>query len=563
MTIDDERELLGLLLTDRGRFRRIGSLAAESLSDPRHQVIFRAMAALHSVRKPATVADVTALLLTRHRIEDAGGRLYLLECVMAATDPSRFAALVAAYQPPRTTAAIVSPEPPAEDLPPHNLEAEQSVLGSILLDRDAIAIAQVLVRPEDFFHSVHGTIFAAMRDMFARREPCDYITLADELQRRKALDDIGGVAFLSSLLSVVPTAVHVEYYASIVRRHADMRRLADTGAAIVADAYRGATEDVEEYIRQMRSLAKVVDPRSERGLTIADRVEEVRTRAMLRWDNQLDELVIPTGFHEIDRSIYGGFRAGDLVFIAGRPGSGKTSMMLGMAMASAERTGRTSVVFEFEMDMEATTNRMIAQLAGVPFSVAYTQIEDEAKRARWLEASERLAGLPVVVVDQHRATGQMQAYLETLAADQRLGAVFVDHIEYVTDRIGGDNAERKIAEITQRLKNLGMHLSVPVIVLAQLSRDVESKEPFTPQLRHLKGSGAMEGVTDYALLLYRRKYYVDKGMLQPSPEVDYVSITSPYHSVDCYLAKSRNGNVKSIPLGWHAEAMQFVDVRIA
>lgn len=446
-------------------------------------------------------------------------------------------------------------------MPPHNLEAEQALLGSLLIDRDAVAAVADWVTPEAFYWGANATIYRAILALWSVRRPCDLVTLTDLLQSRRKLDEVGGVSYLAALISATPTAAHVSHYGELVVGYARRRAMIDAACDVVAETHRGelAIDDAVGSLRQ--AVEPFTPPRLEGTGTYAETMDDHLTRVLHRWEGQLDEHVVPTGIGAIDRIILGGFRGGDLAFIGARPGMGKTSSMLQMAHHAAAATDRVSLVVELEMSPEALRNRAIAAEAGVDFGVAYATIADQVSRERWLGAAERLKALPVAI-ERLPTTDRILAQCERLAAERPLGAIYIDHLDYLQDRVKGDAPEQRTAELTRRCKQLAMTLGVPVIVLAQLNREVEQRPPYVPALKHFRNSGAIEADTDYAFLLYRRKYYSDKGMLDPDMGLDYCP-ASPLHRAEWYVAKNRNGEVRSIDLGWDPRSMTFHEVRAA
>lgn len=446
------------------------------------------------------------------------------------------------------------------DLPPHNPEAEQAVLGSLLIDRDAILQVSEWLTPEAFYDAVNGTIYRAMLALFAARRPCDLLTLTNLLQDRGRLEEIGGMAYISQLITAVPTAVHVLHYAEIVIEHARRRALIDAAAELVRIGYQSADpiamdELLGDARRRVEQFAVPVESTSTR---LSEYMDEHRNRVVDRWEGRLIEHVVPTGIGPLDRITMGGMRPGDLIVIGGRPGMGKTSKMWQIAQHAANRTRRLSIIVELEMSKEALVNRAIAAEANVPFGVAYERIGDSLKRELWLAASERLEQMPVAVESTWRTTDQIFNAAAKLAASEPIGAIFIDHLGFLADRIRGDGEEQRTSEIVRRCKAMAQHLDVPVVLLSQLNRDVERNPPFIPGLKNFKYSGEIEASADHAWLLYRRMYYVEKNLLQA--EADDWVIDRMMHRVELIVAKNRNGAVQTIQLGWRPETMTFHEV---
>jgi replicative DNA helicase len=448
-----------------------------------------------------------------------------------------------------------------DHLPPHNLQAEQSVLGSLLIDRDAIAEVADWLAPTAFYHAANATLYKGLLWMWRKRIPADFVTLTDLLKQHKKLEDVGGLAYLSSLLNVTPTAAHLRYYAGIVNRTARQRALIDQAAQLTALAWK---EDVDPET-VVGAIRRAVEPFAAEGdtdeTTFADALDAHQERVEGRWAGTLVEHVIPTGIRSVDRVLMGGLRPGDLAMLGGRPGMGKTSGMLQVAQFAAMSTGKHALIVELEMGKEALFDRAIAAEAGVPFATAYERIGDMGKRELWRHAKDRLKALPVSVETGLRTTDKIAAHCERLAATADLGIIFIDHLDYLADQTRTDNTERHTAELTRRCKRLAQTLNVPVVALAQLNRDVEASPPFMPNLKHFKNSGAIEADCDHAWLLYRRKYYVDKGMLDAETD-DYMP-QSNQHRAQWIVAKNRNGEVTTVSLGWSPETMSFHDARVA
>lgn len=442
-------------------------------------------------------------------------------------------------------------------LPPNNLDAEQAFIGSLLTDRDAIAEVADWVTPDAFYHGANGTIYRAMLALWRVRRPCDLVTLGDLLLSRAKLDEIGGHAYLAHLLTVVPTAIHAAHYGEIVMAHATRRAVIDAAAEIVRSAYQGDVE-MDDLTSGMRRAGEAfARPPKDGAGTFAAGMEPHRNLTLSRWDGSLEEHIVPTGVASIDRKTYGGFKAGELIVIGARPGMGKTSIALQMAKAAAS-TGKLALVVELEMSREALFNRAVAAEAGVPFGVAYQRMGDPWHRDAWLAASERLESIPLAVETKLTTTDQIAGYCERAVSANPVGAIFIDHLDHLSDRVRGDSAEQRTAELIRRCSQLAKRIEVPVIVLAQLNRAVEEHPPFKPALTHFKYSGAIEAEADYALMLYRRKYYVDKGLLESDPIADYL-VGSNRHRVELMIAKHRNGEVGAIELGWVPEQMRFVE----
>lgn len=450
---------------------------------------------------------------------------------------------------------------------PHDPNAEQAVLGALLIDRDAIAGIADWLKPEAFADLRNERVYRSLLWLWNKRVPGDLVTLTSELDRRGKLDGVGGTAYLATLMTAVPTAAHVGYYADIVRKLAYRRALIEAGKDLVRRAHADEIDADEAVGIVRRTVEPFAEPATEGGTLYGDVMDAHVARVEDRWAGRLIEHVVPTGLRSIDRLIMGGFRGGDLVMIGARPGMGKTAWMLQLAQQAALHTSQLSVIVELEMSREALLNRAIAAEAGIAFDTAYRvpylqtaeqrdQLEQD--REAWRAAADRLALLPVAIETGLTTTDKIRSHCERLIGQGGVGAIFVDHLDYLGDRMRVESVEQRTAELTRRLKRMAQDLGVPVVSLSQLNREVEATKPFIPSLRNFRNSGAIEQDTDFAFLLYRRKYYVDKGLLEPDESLDYER-ASNRHKVELFLAKNRNGEVRTIPLLWTPASMTFAE----
>jgi replicative DNA helicase len=445
-----------------------------------------------------------------------------------------------------------------DQLPPHDPISERALLGALLFDREAIAAVSDWLKPAAFFSSANATIYRAMVALWNVRKPCDLVTLGGLLRSRSLIDSVGGESYLFGLLDGVPIAAHAPYYAETIVELARRRELIRTGADLVARAYQGdvAIEDAVGAVR--RAGEAFAPPRTGVDGEFAAALPEHRLARMALWSGETNERIVPTGIQAIDRKTMGGFRGGELIYIGGRPGSGKTSIALQMAINGARR-GKRALIVELEMKHDALLSRAVAAEAGVPFSVGYLPIGDVRQQDAWLEASERLEAVPVTIETGLRTTDQIAAYCERAAGVAPFSAVYIDHLDYLADPdLGRASQEQRTAETSKRLKRIAMGLDIPVIVLSQLNRSVEEHPPFKPGLNHFRYSGAVEQDAEYAFLIYRRAYYVAQGKLESDPNEDYV-VGSNRHKVELLVAKHRNGEVGMIELAWIPDQMKFTE----
>lgn len=439
-------------------------------------------------------------------------------------------------------------ETATERLPPHNVEAEQSVLGSLMIDRDAIIRVASYVKPEDFYLAANSSIYQAILELYNRREPTDFVTLTDELERKNQLEDVGGVGYLSSLLNSVPTAVHVEYYARIVERTAMLRRLIDAGTSIVGIGYQDNVETEEAIDAAERALFNVSQRRSSRDFqSIADILDRFFDQIDYLQQHRGDVVGVPTGFTDLDQ-LTGGLQRSDLIIVAARPSMGKTAFSLGLAYGSAVQHGKTVGIFSLEMSAEQLVQRLLATETGVDSHRLRLGMINEDEWDRISRAFGRLAEANIFIDDSATASVMdVRSKARRLQAEYGLDLVIVDYLQLMT---GGrrDNRVQEISEISRGLKGLARELNVPVIALSQLSRAVESRSDHRPMLSDLRESGSIEQDADIVMFIYREEKYDENSDKKGIAEI--------------IVAKHRNGPVGSLNLRFFERTARFADLEL-
>lgn len=433
-------------------------------------------------------------------------------------------------------------------LPPHNLEAEQSVLGSLLIDRDAIIKVASILKPEDFYHSANGIIYQAILDLYNRREPTDFLTLSDELARKERLDLVGGVAYLSSLLNAVPTAVHVEYYSKIVERTATLRRLIDAGAQIVALGYREGIDTEEALDQAERILFEVSQRRGAREFeSIADVLERFFDQIDYLQQHRGSVVGVGTGFADLDQ-LTGGLQRSDLIIVAARPSVGKTAFALGIAYGAAVQHGKTVGIFSLEMSAEQLVQRLLATETGVDsHRLRLGQIDDH-EWDRVSRAFGRLAEAPIFIDDTPGlSVMDVRTKARRLQAEHGVDLLIIDYLQLMHGR-RSENRVQEISEISRGLKGLARELNIPVIALSQLSRAVESRADHRPMLSDLRESGSIEQDADIVMFIYREEVY--------DPNTERKGIA------EIIVAKHRNGPVGTINLRFFEKTARFADLEL-
>ncbi len=435
-----------------------------------------------------------------------------------------------------------------ERLPPQNMDAEQSVLGSLLIDRDAIISIAAMIRPDDFAVSANGTIFRAILDLYNRREPTDFVTLSDELTRRGRLDDVGGHAYLSALANAVPTAVHVEYYAKIVERTATLRRLIDAGTQIVKIAYDDGVETEEALDAAERAIFAVTERRVTKDfVSIADVLDKFFDQINYMEQHRGEMVGVATGFSDLDQ-LTGGLQRSDLIILGARPSVGKTSFMLGMAYGAAVTHGKTVGIFSLEMSAEQLVTRLLSMETGVDtHRLRMGQINDN-EWDRMSRAFGRLAEANIYIDDNAGSTiMDVRSKARRLQAEQGLDLIVIDYLQLMSGR-RSENRVQEISEISRGLKGLARELNVPVIAASQLSRGVESRTDHRPMLSDLRESGSIEQDADIVMFIYREELY--------EPDTDKKGIA------EIIVSKHRNGPVGTVNLRFFNQTARFADLEL-
>src|SRR6266545_3801913 len=363
----------------------------------------------------------------------------------------------------------LAPDRGFEPLPPHNTEAEESVLGSLLIDPEAIEAVASFLQAADFYHPRNRDIFAAMMRLFDRRQPTDFVMVCDELERAALLDRIGGVSYLSRILTVVPTSVHVEYYAHVVERTALMRRLIGAAGRIAAIAYEDSADVSSALERAESELFGVTQFRASRDFVhIRDLLAEYLEGIQLGTSGEPARPGVPSGFIDLDR-ILGGFQRSDLVILAARPSLGKTALALNIARNAGVRFNLTTAIFSVEMSRWQVAQRFLSTESGVDSSRIREGRLNETDIRRLTGALELLSASPIYIDDTPSiGINELRAKARRLHSEHPLDLVIVDYLQLVGGS-GPENRVQEISEVSRSLKALARELNVPVLALSQLS----------------------------------------------------------------------------------------------
>jgi replicative DNA helicase len=443
---------------------------------------------------------------------------------------------------------VAAPPAPERTLP-HNLDAERSVLGAILIDNDAFNVAAAVIGSRAFFRDAHRRIFDRMVALAERSQPIDLVTLKEELDRSGDLDEVGGPAYIASLLDGVPRATNVEYYARIVKEKSTLRGLIFSANKILSNAYE-ADQDADIILDDAESaIFAVADDRIRSGFVpMRDLVKESFPKIEQLFEHKSFITGVATGFTEIDRMTRG-FQRGDLIIVAARPSMGKTSLVLNIAQHVAAN-GRVAGVFSLEMSKEQLFMRLLASEAKIDnYRLMSGQI-GQREYGNITQALELLSGAQLFIDDTAGAgVLEMRAKARRLQAEHGLDLLAVDYIQLMTGRGRFENRTLELASISRSLKGLAKELNVPIVVLSQLSRAPEARSDKRPQLSDLRESGALEQDADVVILIFREEMY--KHTNEPA-ESDGVA--------ELIVAKQRNGPTGVMKLAFLRQQTRFANL---
>ena len=388
-----------------------------------------------------------------------------------------------------------------EPLPPHNSEAEESVLGSLLIDPEAIEAVANFLHPEDFYHPRNRDIYAAMLRLYDRRQPTDFVMVCDELERSDLLEPIGGIGYLSRILTIVPTSIHVEYYGRVVQRTAVMRRLIQAAGRIAAIGYEDVADIREALERAEQELFHVTQLRVTRDfMHIREVLAEYLEQIQLDVSSSASTAAVPTGYIDLDR-LLGGFQRSDLVILAARPSLGKTALALNIARNCALRFNMTTAIFSVEMSRVQIAQRFLSTESEVDSSRIREGRLSQTDIRKLSEAVDALSAAPIYI-DDTPAIGinELRAKARRLHGEHPVDLVIVDYLQLVNGSVP-ENRVQAISEVSRSLKALARELNVPLLALSQLSRAVEIRSPHIPMLSDLRDSGSIEQDADVVMLI--------------------------------------------------------------
>ncbi len=435
-------------------------------------------------------------------------------------------------------------------VPPHNLEAEMSVLGSVLVDSSVLERLEGLISAESFYKASHQKIWRAMEALAASGEPVDLVTLSEALRREGVLDEVGGLAYLVGLSEQTPTAAYAEHYARIVAEKAVLRRLIAAAGEVMKLAYDEAGS-VEEILDEAgRKILEVQTDGHRREFSeMRDLVHETFEHINELYEHQGMPSGVRTGFKELDQMV-GGLEPGSLNIIAARPSMGKTAFALTIAQHVALKDGVPVGIFSLEMPAVQLVTRMITAEARIDMNRLRQGQLSERDFQRIVDVAGRLAEAPIYVDDTpDLSLLELRARARRLRTQHKLGLIIVDYLQLMSGAAGSgksENRQQEIAAISRGLKGLARELEVPVVALSQLSRAVEGRPNKRPMLSDLRESGSIEQDADLVLFIYRDEYY--------NPHSDKAGIA------EIIIGKQRNGPTGTVELQFHAAHVRFNDL---
>jgi len=440
--------------------------------------------------------------------------------------------------------------PKGAKIPPQNIDAEVSLLGSVLIEDEVITSIADKIFPGDFYDKRHGTIYAAMVKLYEKHQPVDLLTLSNALKDNDELEDVGGSSYLTELTNAVPTAAHAEHYADIVAEKAMRRKLIKASEDIVNLSFGDGASSVQEILEQAEKRLFAVSQQTTKQDLVS--IEQILADGF----DRLDELHknkgrlrgVRTGWKDLD-NMTAGLQRSDLIILAARPAMGKTTLVGNLIQNVATHENQAVLFFSLEMSKDQLVDRMLASESGVDaWNIRTGNLTDDDFE-KLGAAMGSLSEAPIYIDDTPGITVlEMRTKARREAQKHPLGLIVIDYLQLMSgSRGGGDfNRVQEVSEISRGLKLIARELNVPVIALSQLSRSVESRSPQIPQLADLRESGSIEQDADIVAFLYREDYY--------NPETDR------QHIADLILAKHRNGPTGRIELYFHPEKLKFLSL---
>ncbi|XCH79079.1 MAG: replicative DNA helicase [Candidatus Dehalobacter alkaniphilus] len=432
-------------------------------------------------------------------------------------------------------------------VPPHNLEAEQAVLGALMLDPQKGSTVFEILRPEDFYRDNHKNIYLVIRDIFEKGDPVDLVTVAESLRQAGRLESIGGIGTISQIAGSVPSAANVEHYARIVAEKALLRQLIRIAGYIEEKGYEAGEEALSLLEEAERLIVEISQRQSKEGfVTIRSILLKTFDKIEYLYSNKGNLTGVPTHFRELDR-ITSGWQASDLVIIAARPSMGKTALVLNMAQNAAVKSKVPVALFSLEMSKEQLVQRILCSEAMVDQQRVRTGELLDSDWPKLTQAVGPLSEAPMFIDDTVGISlAELRSKARRLKMEQGLGLIIIDYLQLMTVGKKVESRQQEVAQISRGLKGVARELSVPVIALSQLNRGVEQRQDKRPLMSDLLESGSIEADADLISFIYRDEYY------HPDSEKKGIA--------EIIIAKHRNGPVGIVELGYLKEFTKFVNL---
>lgn len=435
--------------------------------------------------------------------------------------------------------------------PPHSLDAERAILSGLLLDSEAFEqVSLEGLRPSDFYHPAHATIYSAMQQLTTSGEPINTVTVVDELLRMQKLDQVGGAATIAQLEALFPTSAHVNAYARVVQDKAALRRLISTASSIVQSAFNQDRKLGDILDEAERSILSIREDTAKKGmLSIHELVQAAIKRLEVMYNNKSPITGISSGFTDLDK-LTSGFQPGELIVIAARPSMGKTAFTLNVAAHAAMRTNTPAAFFSLEMGADQLVQRLIGAEARLDLSNLRRGMVQRHEFAQLIKAAGELGEAPLYIDESPSLSIlELRNKCRRMATQYGVKMVLVDYLQLMTGPESSENKATEVGEISKGLKTIARELNVPVIALSQLNRGVENRTDKRPMMSDLRESGAIEQDADVIAFLYREEYY-----LRDKTPDDKIGVA------EVIVAKNRNGPTGSLELRFFNNITRFVDL---
>jgi len=438
----------------------------------------------------------------------------------------------------------VSKDLELEKLPPQNLEAEQALLGSMLLDEEAIGIAIEIIQVEHFYKQAHREIFSAIVSLYDSNQAVDLVTLTEKLQKLGKLETIGGSTYLTDLVDSVPTAANVRHYATIVKEKYILRSLINVSTQIITQSYQSkiSVDDILDKAEQ--SIFKITSGKVEsESIAMKDIIQDSIETIDNLYQHKENITGVPTGFKDLD-VLTAGLQASDLIIIAGRPSMGKSALSSCIAEYASINEKLPVVIFSLEMSKEQLVQRMLCSHARVDIHKVRTGFLSQSDWPKLTNAAGKLSEVDIYIDDAPGITIlELRAKARRIKSRYDIRLLILDYLQLMQGSSGSENRQQEISEISHSLKTLARELNIPIIAISQLSRAVEARTNHRPQLSDLRESGSIEQDADVVILLLREEYY--------NPTEENKGIT------ELIVAKQRNGPVGNVNLAFLKEYARF------